>query len=635
MHATPPLPADVTVADWSYHFTGLLGQGGFGAVWRAERTRDRGRQVVAVKVFHPLDAAGAELTRFQDELRFMLHHPHERFVHVHDVLLLEGRPAVVMELVDGWTCAELGERSVPERVVAEVGARVAEALVAAWEYRPSASERPLNLLHRDLKPGNLMLTRSGEVRVLDLGAAWSAPDYRDGYTHRGFGRPYTPGFAAPEVGRGASTPAEDVYGLGATLLAMRTGAVFLTGMEPPRALAAVEGEGLHGVLAGMLAPDPRARPTMEAVRARLDELGRALAGPDLRAWVQAGRPTAPPLAVEVEGRAPSRAGRRGATTGIVTGGGRTLSAASLALEEEAPGLPPSPGAVGAPAPAPGTTGAAPGGRAGASGPTLAPGGPAREEAGQVRAAGVGAVAGAAVGAGVVAMVGLVALLGVGAWWWSSRAGGGAVGSEEGAGRAAAVQAVGAGDAEEPAGAGAEGVTPAARAGAATDPPAGGAGATTGGGGAGTGASNPAGGGAGKVSGDAARASSAGEAGASSARGAPGATPTGGAAPSVPTAAGAAGDNPASEGATGAAAVATGHVRARAEGGCAVQVGGKGVGPGGLDLPAGPVTATCTWAASGDEVGGAGRRPKEVRGQLAAGGALTVSCVQETSTCLVR
>jgi len=349
-------PAPVEAGGWRYRFGSVLGEGGFGVVWKATRERDGGVQNVAVKVFHPL--AQAEAVRFRDELRLMLHHPHERFVHVHDILTLPEGPAVVMELVDGWTFASFEGRSVDTRVVAEVGARVAEALVAAWNFRPDGGGAALNLLHRDLKPGNLMVTRSGEVRVLDLGAAWAAPDYREGETRRGFGRPHTPGFAAPEVGaRAPSTPAEDVYGLGATLLAIRTGGRFRSSADHARALASLGRDPIGPLVARMLDDDPSARPSMEEVRVRLDDLARATTGGDLRGWATGGRQTG-----------------ESTLTGAAAGAGRTLT----------------PGSFGTEPPAPSGTGRA-------------------------------AVLGAAAGVGVLG-VGLVALLvvGGGAWWWFGR-----------------------------------------------------------------------------------------------------------------------------------------------------------------------------------------------------------------------
>ena len=194
-----------------YEIVGAIGQGGMGAVFRARDTR-LGRDV-AIKVS---DQKFGE--RFEREARAIaaLNHPH--VCTLHDV----GPDYLVMELVEGETLAarlKRGKLSIPETI--QYGCQIADALAAAHAK---------GIFHRDLKPGNIMLTKSGS-KVLDFGLAKSTFDETLTLAHAVMG---TPAYMAPEQREGKPCDHRaDIYALGLVLFEMATGARPPVG-EPPR-----------------------------------------------------------------------------------------------------------------------------------------------------------------------------------------------------------------------------------------------------------------------------------------------------------------------------------------------------------------------------------------------------------------
>lgn len=315
------LPANFENGGWEYRFHRRIGRGGFGAVYEVEREKDGGRQRVAIKVLDAGGNAGAARGRFQDELTLLLRLDHPAFPRVYELVTVGGREAVVMELVSGCSLADFDDRALPESVVAEIGAEVACALHDAWEFVPRGEVEPLRLLHRDLKPPNLMVERTGRVRVLDLGAARSAPEYRGVETRRDGLVPVTPAYVPPEVvhsvlehgwsGRIAPAPAEDVYSLGATLLALATGASYPNEIgrswkAHARICTGYSGFALQPVLAGMLSREPETRPSMAEVEIQLRAVARSLGGPSIREWTERGFPHTPPVELRSAEPLPAR-----------------------------------------------------------------------------------------------------------------------------------------------------------------------------------------------------------------------------------------------------------------------------------------------------------------------------------------
>jgi serine/threonine protein kinase len=186
-----------------YELREVIGRGGMGVVWRAHDAQlDRD---VAVKVIAPhLD--GSDYTaRLDREAKILARLEHPGIVAVHDVGVLDdGRAWYVMRLVKG-TSLEVAARAASSR--GEL-LRIVERLCDTVAYAHAHS-----VIHRDLKPGNVMIGPFGEVLVLDWGVAREmTDDIADSGKVMG-----TPGYMAPEQAAGAADERSDVYGLGAIL----------------------------------------------------------------------------------------------------------------------------------------------------------------------------------------------------------------------------------------------------------------------------------------------------------------------------------------------------------------------------------------------------------------------------------
>jgi Tol biopolymer transport system component len=207
-----------------FRITALLGEGGMGAVYRAE-DRKLGREV-AIKVL-PADFAqdADRLERFEREARAVASLSHPNILAIHDFGTAEGITYAVTELLEGETLRErLDRAALPARKAADIARQVAQGLAAAHDQ---------GVVHRDLKPDNLFLTRDGRVKILDFGlakveaesvgeAVTEAPtqtQHTDPGTVLG-----TVGYMAPEQVRGEPADARsDIFSLGVVLYEMLTG----------------------------------------------------------------------------------------------------------------------------------------------------------------------------------------------------------------------------------------------------------------------------------------------------------------------------------------------------------------------------------------------------------------------------
>lgn len=266
------------VLESRYRLEDPIAAGGMGEVWRA-RDLILGRGI-AVKLLH-LDYTRDEvcLARFRAEAQHAGSLSHPNIAQVYDYNDA-ARPYLVMELVDGPSLAALlAEGPLDPARAMQVIAQAAGGLQAV---------HAAGLVHRDVKPGNLLITRGGQVKVTDFGIAHAAgapPVTRTG-TMMG-----TPAYLAPERAAGASaTPAADLYALGVVAYQCLTGRLPFDGEPLAVAIAHMEQElpplpldvppGAAALVADLTAKDPRARPSCAAqVAAQAEQLRAALSGP--------------------------------------------------------------------------------------------------------------------------------------------------------------------------------------------------------------------------------------------------------------------------------------------------------------------------------------------------------------------
>ena len=281
-----------------YELSGLLGQGAFGMVYEAQLHGPAGfSRVVALKVLKASYASQPEFVarmRVEAQTLARLHHP--GFVRVDRVVELDLGPAVVMERVDGVDLRRALQAAgrVPLGVALDIVAAVAGALHVALT-QPDAHGVPLGLMHRDLKPNNIFVTRHGEVKLGDLSVVCDDEDTPSGVSFA------TPEYAAPERYDGRETPASDVYALGAVLYELATGERF--GLASPvrehhearwrealdsaaRQLSRLgpSGEGVVDLLRYSLAWLPEVRPPADAIETVARSLRAGMRDEGLRAW---------------------------------------------------------------------------------------------------------------------------------------------------------------------------------------------------------------------------------------------------------------------------------------------------------------------------------------------------------------
>jgi serine/threonine protein kinase len=251
-----------------------IGHGGMGTVWRArDQLLDR---EVAVKELGVSGLPQEELAvlhlRMQQEARAAARIKHPGVITVFDVLQESGRPWIVMELIDGQSLADViaTEGTLLPRDAARVGAQVLAALDRAHQ---------LGVLHRDVKPANVLLERSGRVVLTDFGIALF--EGSAGLTRTGdiVG---SPDYLAPERAMGHRPgPESDLWSLGATLYAEVEGQSPFSRTSTLSTLQAVISDPLPEPRhAGLLAPvieallrkDPNERPTAAQAQRMIEEV---------------------------------------------------------------------------------------------------------------------------------------------------------------------------------------------------------------------------------------------------------------------------------------------------------------------------------------------------------------------------
>lgn len=267
--------AEPIVVAGRYELGSLLGTGGMAQVFRA---RDRVlEREVAVKLFGAsVDAHGPERVRI--EMRTLARLSHPALVTVHDAgthTPSDGGPErafLVMELIDGPTLAQLiASGPLAPEAVAATGAGTAAALDHVHAR---------GVLHRDVKPANILLDATGRPHLADFGIAQTLG--QQAMTGTGLMMGTAP-YLSPEQVRGQPvTPATDIYSLGLVLLEALTGRREYPGVTAESAVArlsrppVVDADlpaGWRDLLTGMTASDPAERPVAGEVAERLRELG--------------------------------------------------------------------------------------------------------------------------------------------------------------------------------------------------------------------------------------------------------------------------------------------------------------------------------------------------------------------------
>ncbi|WP_240554289.1 serine/threonine-protein kinase, partial [Streptomyces niveiscabiei] len=276
-----------------YRLVDSIGSGGMGRVWRAHD--ELLHRAVAIKeLTAALYVAEADqavlLARTRAEARAAARINHSAVVTVHDVLEHDGRPWIVMELVEG--------RSLADAVKADGRVEPAEAArIGMWVLRALRAAHSAGVLHRDVKPGNVLLSEDGRVLLTDFGIAQIEGDTTITRTGEVVG---SVDYLAPERVRGNDPgPSSDLWALGALLFRSVQGhapypeestaeLVQMVCGEPPA--FAEECGPLRPVVESLLRQDPTERPDFEELRGWLRSLVRSAPEAEAGAYVV----TAPP-----------------------------------------------------------------------------------------------------------------------------------------------------------------------------------------------------------------------------------------------------------------------------------------------------------------------------------------------------
>ncbi|MFD3313278.1 protein kinase [Streptomyces sp. NPDC058694] len=271
-----------------YRLVDSIGSGGMGRVWRAH-DEVLHRAVAIKELTAALYVADNDrpvlLARTRAEARAAARINHSAVVTVHDVLEHDGRPWIVMELVEGHSLADAVKESgrVEPREAARVGLWVLRALRAA---------HAAGVLHRDVKPGNVLLSNDRRVLLTDFGIAQVEGDTTITRTGEIVG---SVDYLAPERVRGHDPgPSSDLWALGATLYTAVEGRSPFRRTTPLTTMQAVVGEEpeelthagpLAPVIAALLRKDPAERPGPEEAEQMLAEAAEGRAPSSAQAYV--------------------------------------------------------------------------------------------------------------------------------------------------------------------------------------------------------------------------------------------------------------------------------------------------------------------------------------------------------------
>ncbi|WP_416972309.1 serine/threonine-protein kinase [Streptomyces sp. 4F14] len=271
-----------------YRLVDSIGSGGMGRVWRAHD--ELLHRAVAIKeLTAALYVSEADqpvlLARTRAEARAAARINHSAVVTVHDVLEHDGRPWIVMELVEG--------RSLADAVKADGRVEPAEAArIGMWVLRALRAAHSAGVLHRDVKPGNVLLSDDGRVLLTDFGIAQIEGDTTITRTGEVVG---SVDYLAPERVRGNDPgPSSDLWALGATLYTAVEGRSPFRRTSPLTTMQAVVQEeaaeprhaGVLGpVITALLRKEPATRPDMAEAEQMLAEAAEGRRAPGAQAYV--------------------------------------------------------------------------------------------------------------------------------------------------------------------------------------------------------------------------------------------------------------------------------------------------------------------------------------------------------------
>jgi serine/threonine protein kinase len=264
-----------------YELDHEIGRGGMGSVWLGHDTV-LGRDVAVKQIGMATGGTAPDLERAEREAHLAARINHQNVVAVYDLVDEDGFQWLVMEHVDGPTLAGLiAERGAIDTAdLAPIAEQVARALAAAHAH---------GIVHRDVKPSNILLTSAGVAKLSDFGVARAQADASLTQTGLVTG---SPAYLSPEVASGrTATSASDVWSLGASLLHALSGqppyavgdnvlgAMYrIVNEEPPRL---DDAHPMAALVTSMMQHDPDARPSMAAVEHTAASLPRGTVAPPL------------------------------------------------------------------------------------------------------------------------------------------------------------------------------------------------------------------------------------------------------------------------------------------------------------------------------------------------------------------